>query len=551
MCSALIFSASPRGVAASSAATKAGTVGGAVRATAEPAAAVATPTPTPAPIFLADAEQIINTSGVVTGGVIDFWNITLGGTCAPSTDCFAAGTPASLTAQPTPSPGPAGSDVDFPNDLLFDPVGDLLIANGGSGSPDFGNFACVPASAVTTGTNNVTVLNSNGNTNTFDDPQFLALGNDSKGTVALTNTSFGSGNTPDLAEFAPVNGVYAADPSHYILHSAYCCGPNFPGTHQVVALPSASQPPGTFAVSITDTTQANTHVVFHVVFHHRDGSADTELSRNVPSDPGDPNLTDPFIDYDPHNDQIAVADNNGTNSHLTFWSVASRTKVAGPFTFYDDGSGNSNGVPSLIAVSSSGYVAVSYGVSVGPEVQIYDNSATHGKLKDPADGTTILDPIGMDATTTKFGSDYVYGGTGVTNISTSMRWITGTKLMITLYSQHQHVKSAANGMYIFDVTQNGQTQSGFDPLGRAYGKGPKQTGFQHLTNVPLATSIRPGTFTTATTGNCNGDPNCFSSINSAITSVHNVRPSPSARRARSSTKGRARNQSPPPTTATS
>jgi hypothetical protein len=35
------------------------------------------------PLFLADAEQIINSSGTITGGVIHFWNITLGGGHAP------------------------------------------------------------------------------------------------------------------------------------------------------------------------------------------------------------------------------------------------------------------------------------------------------------------------------------------------------------------------------------------------------------------------------------------------------------------------------------
>lgn len=420
--------------------------------------------------FFADAEQIINGSGVVTGGKIGLYTLALG-----ASDTFNANSPAQLSAQP--GPGPAHSDVDFPNDLLFDGNGDLLIANGGSGSPDFGNFACVPAGAITTGANVATIIDSSGSTTTFDDPQFLALGDDTGKTVAITNTSFGSGSTPDLAEFT-LSGTYVSDPTHNILHSTYGAA----GTHNVVALPAASsgQPAGTFAVSITDTTQAGTHVVFH----HRDGSADQAL-------PSDPKLTDPFIGYDPANNQIIAADNNGTSSSMTCWSVSTRTRNCGPFTIYDDGSGNSNGVPSNVAVSSTGYVAVSYGVSVGPEIQIYDNTAAHAKLKDPADHTTVLDPIGMDATTVAFGNTFIYGGAGVTNINTCLRWITATKLLVCLYSQHTHIISAANGIYIFDVTQNGQTQSGFDPLGRAYAKGPKQTGFLQLSNAPLSAAYKP------------------------------------------------------------
>lgn len=420
--------------------------------------------------FVADAEQIINTSGVVTGGMIGFHTISLG-----ATDTFNAVSPAQLTAQP--GPGPAHSDVDFPNDLLFDGNGDLLVANGGSGNPDFGNFACVPAGALTTGANVATIIDSSGVTTTFDDPQFLALGDDPGKSVAITNTSFSGGTTPDVAEFT-LSGTYVSDASHDILHSVY----GNSGTHNVVSLPSASsgQPAGTFAVSITDTTQAGTHVVFH----HRDGSADVAL-------PSDPNLTDPFIGYDPANNQIIAADSNGTNSAMTCWSVASRTRNCGPFVFYNDGSGNAQGVPSNIAVSSTGYVAISYGVSVGPEIQIYDNTASHGMLKDPANNTTVLDPIGMDATTAAFGNTFVYGGAGAVNITTCLRWITATKLLVCLYSQHSHVESGANGMYIFDVTQNGQAQSGYDPLGRPYGKGPKQTGFLQLSNVPLSAAYKP------------------------------------------------------------
>jgi hypothetical protein len=421
--------------------------------------------PAPPASFLADAEQIINGSGVVTGGTIHLWTLSLG-----ASDTFTAGSPSSLAST---NPG-AGPDVDFPNDLLFDPNADLLIANGGAGNPDFGNFACVPAGAITTGANVATVIASGGNTNTFDDPQFLALGTDSS--VAITNTSFGSGNTPDLAEFI-LSGTYVAAPSRNILHSTYGSA----GTHQVVTLPTTgANPAGSYAVSITDTTQAGTHVLFY----HPDGSS-TAL-------PSSPLLTDPFIAYDPQNDQIVAADSNGTSSNLSQWSVSTRTQVGSSQVFVNDGSGNAQAVPTgPIAVSSDGHVAVVVLVSAGPEVYIYDGTSSHNPQKDPANGTTVEGPIAFDATTTAFGSTFVYGGAGAVNIVKSMRWISASKLLICLYSQHSNVVTSANGLYIFDVSQNAQTQSGFDPFGNAEIKGPKQTGFQALSNAPLATAYKP------------------------------------------------------------
>src|SRR5665213_2932233 len=126
--------------------------------------------PAPAASLLAVIEQ----TGAASGKV-DLFTVTLG-----ASDLF--GSTSTLTST---NPG-AGPDVDFPQDLLFDTNGDLLIANGGAGNPDFGNFACVPAGAITTGANVATVLTTN-----MDDPAFLALGTDS--TVALANVPAAAG----------------------------------------------------------------------------------------------------------------------------------------------------------------------------------------------------------------------------------------------------------------------------------------------------------------------------------------------------------------------
>src|SRR5947209_13753839 len=273
-------------------------------ALASPAAPAPVPTST-TPIFLADAEKKINSSGAIIGGQISFWNITLGGTCAPSTDCFAAGTPASLTAQPVT--GPANSDVDFTNDVLFDDVGDLMIANGGSGSPDFGNFACVPAGAVTTGSNNVTVLSNQANC--VDDPVQLAFGSDRS--VALINQG---GGTPLLEAQFVLDPTYVAVTST-IPSQSYRDIPN-PNTNpatgvlSVVALPAtAANPAGSYVVSLTSGATAATN---HLRIIHPDGS--------TVDFPQDASAIRSYLAYDPANNQLVAAANNGTSSHVTFWS---------------------------------------------------------------------------------------------------------------------------------------------------------------------------------------------------------------------------------------
>jgi hypothetical protein len=69
-----------------------------------------------------------------------------------------------------------------------------------------------------------------------------------------------------------------------------------------------------------------------------------------------------------------------------------------------------------------------------------------------------------------------------------MSWLTATKLMISLNSS---VTSAKNGIYIFDVSAT-QVNPGFDDVtGNPEPNGPKQTGFQLITNKPLGTAFKP------------------------------------------------------------
>ena len=240
--------------------------------------------------FLAAIEQTGSASGQ-----IDLFTLNT------STNAFTANSPATLSNQ--------GGDVDFPQDMLFDTNGDILIANGGAGSPDFGNFACVPAGAITTGANVATVLTDN-----MDDPKFIALGSDSS--VALGNVPASAGI--HLDEFV-LSGTYtAAATARDITQTDY---PGL-GVTGVVALPASAQnPAGSFAAAITDgsTTAANSHIVVK----HPDGT-------KVQID--DANVADPALAFDASVNQIIAADGNRVANvpgkyYLTFFDATSYAKV--------------------------------------------------------------------------------------------------------------------------------------------------------------------------------------------------------------------------------
>ena len=277
-----------------------------------PSAPVAPLAAATTPIFLADAEQIINSGGTITGGVIHFWNITLG-----ASDSFTTGTPSSLAAQPVP--GPANSDVDFPNDVIFDDVGDLMVANGGVGNPDFGNFACVPAGAVTTGSSNVTVLSNQANG--VDDPVELAFGSDRS--VALINQG---GGTPLLEAQFVLSPTYTPAPSNRDIINPLSNPPT--GANGVVALPaSAANPAGSYVVTLVSGSPITSSGT-HLRILHPDGT--------TIDFPQDTSVVNPYTTYDPANNQLVAAAANGPHSHMTFWDVATKTKVK-DFVLEDDG----------------------------------------------------------------------------------------------------------------------------------------------------------------------------------------------------------------------
>jgi hypothetical protein len=407
--------------------------------------------PAPAASLLAVIEQ----TGAMAGKV-DLFTVTLG-----ASDSF--GTTSTLTST---NPG-AGPDVDFPQDLLFDGIGDLLIANGGAGNPDFGNFACIPAGAITTGANVATVLTTN-----MDDPAFLALGTDH--TVALANVPGAAGVKVEEFELA---GAYTPDSGTRNITNA-----DYPGLGAlgVIALPvTGTNPSGSFASSITNGT-----TVSHIVIKRPDGTS-TQIDNT--------HIVAVSLAYDSGNNQIAAGSSNGTNSWLNFVNPTSFAVVK-QFAMHDAGcysAGAWNNCPpgggatptgvsdmkaSVIAASSSGYVAVGGITASGePEVQVYNPS------HDPTGA-----PIPYDATTVAFGGTRVYGN--ATIIVSALRFITATKLLVSLQSD----VAAKQGIYIYDVSTLAPSCSPcFDANGHQFPNSPQQTGFHQLNNSPLSAAYKP------------------------------------------------------------
>jgi hypothetical protein len=388
-----------------------------------------------------------------TTGKIDFFTVALG-----ATDTF--------SAYSTPTLSDQSNDVDFPQDLLFDTNGDLLIANGGAGGGDLGNFACVPAGAISTGANFATVLTTN-----VDDPAFIALGSDSS--VGLGNNVANS--TYDFEEFV-LSGTYAAAATTRDIARSGAVA-----AQGVVALPAtAANPSGSYAVAITDGTTANSKVVIK----HPDGTTVTIT---------DPHMYDPFIAYDPANSQLVVAnDGRGAGnyqlSNVQFYSVGSTPAKVKEIVLDDDGTGNSAAAPYIVSASSSGLIAVGIlSDDNNAEVVLYNGTASSR--------AEIAAPIPYDATTTNdFSySTFVIGNSGNTvTVVTGLRWLTGTKLMVSLEAQISNAPiSGWNGLHTYDTTQT-QTNTGYEPVYQNPEQpSAKQTGFQFLSSLPSAVAYKP------------------------------------------------------------
>ena len=439
--------------------------------------------------FLAIIEQ--NTSG--SSGQINFFTTSLGG----------SGGPDSLTAWTTPTladtlsiSSPQDNDVDNPEDLAWDTGGNLLIANGGqggsnNGSPphaDFGNFACVPAGAISTGANLSTTIQTN-----IKVPDAIAY-ETRNGTVAIANNP----------------GSATKNVQSFTLSTNYVAGSSFanPGSYGVplgrplVNLPTLTA--GTFAFGIFDGTNSQVVIL---------GPTGTAASV---TNSGDATLYDPFaMAWDAKNTQLIVGTNKAHDSYLQQYTVSNPPTAPVKVNSFrlqpdpdpaDDCPGNPPSCSGLqaqkIAVApTTGYVAVA-GVNTynstygGEEIQLYDGTTSHNPL---ANGVIAYDaantgalacaaPGGNNPTT-----DYVFGESGIA--IKDLKWLSSTKLLVLL---SQPNKTSVQGIYIYDVSATAAQTGFWGPFSggscvqTAVPNGPKNTYFQNLTTLaPFAAAFKP------------------------------------------------------------
>lgn len=425
----------------------------------------------PAHNFLAVIEQ----SGVPNTGQINFYTTSLGGVGGPdSISAFSTPTLTSTASISTPSQ----PDVDNPLDIIWDSGGNLLIANGGQGGTggDFGNFACVPSGAITTGANLATTDSTN-----LRVPIGIALS--SNGTVALANNPAGAAK--NVQEFTLstnyVPGSSLTNPGSF----------GVPLNRPLVNLPTLTA--GTFAVGLYDGTNSKLDIL---------GPTGT---LGTLTNAGDTNLNDPDgMAWDASDTQLVVATNNGcsppasNSSFLEFYTVSNPptapSKVGGFMIQQNPNGGNpySAMIGQHVAASPNGTLAVS-GVncdhtSTGlPEVQIYSSNpvptsrTAAGTI--PFDTLTVADPGCADVTN----GDYTYG---LSDIITDLKWLSDTKLLILLQAPNN---TAKQGIYIYDISASSFTSPGGNWCGGLTPPtGPKLTSFTNLTTLaPHSGAFKP------------------------------------------------------------
>ncbi|HZO92292.1 MAG TPA: hypothetical protein VFB22_00865 [Candidatus Baltobacteraceae bacterium] len=451
--------------------------------------------PTPGSGFLALVEQTNSTPGHAAGQV-DL--LTLNGW--PDPTGFTNYSPSTLT--PT-----ASGDVDNPQDMVFDTNGDLMIANGGAGSPDFGNFACIPAGAITAGASaDATVITSTH----LDDPASIAFGTDSS--VGIADDAPPNGSADLLDEFV-LSGTYTeASSTRQVTDNNY----SGLGALGVITLPTSAQnPAGSYAVSIGNGSNPPTSNPLNqnpggeppstseVVFKHPDGSTAT-------LNDSDNTLGLADIAYDSSTGYLitasGIANNNnntatGTTAYLDAWRTTSGSQTSPVWSYVMVSAGTTPASswfsPNHVAVSSTGYIAVSGEDQNGAMfVQVYNDGASAPTLQGA--------PIPFDGTTTSGGSTYAFdpgaGANGYEVFVNSLKFLTSHKLLIGV----QTYDGTYQGFYIYDVsnlnvpgsagypTGTGQPCSPcYDQFGNAFGAGPTFVAFHKTTNHPLASAFKP------------------------------------------------------------
>jgi hypothetical protein len=404
-------------------------------------------------------------------------------------------TPSTITPAGSPS-----KDVDNPQDMVFDTNGDLLIANGGAGNPDFGNFACIPAGVITSTTpsaSSVTIVTSHA-----DDPISIALSSDA---------SVGIANLPAAAPFHLVeevlSGTYAEASSTREISNTDVSGE---GALNVTAVATnATNPAGTFAVGLSNganpplgntcnpNTGSNPAGNASEVFIRRPNGSSTVIN--------DSNVTivEPLVAYDAADSRLVVLSTGacnaassvtGSTAYLSTWNIDSSTtatNTSSQFLFSAGGSPASSQFTyshCCIAASSSGYVAISGTLTdlnsgvTGPIVQVFN----------PGTGTRTTQgaPIPFNGTTSSNGTTFEYC-VSVCFVN-SLKFLSPTKLLIGFQSDN----STYQGFYLYNVATTSApvapcSPTCYDANGSAYGNGPTFLDFKHTTNHPLAAAYHP------------------------------------------------------------
>ena len=141
-------------------------------------------------------------------------------------------------------------------------------------------------------------------------------------------------------------------------------------------------------------------------------------------------------------------------------------------------------------MSPDGHVAVEYTPGLfNPAIQVYDNTAARNP---------VFGPIPYNSTSDSNCSVYIYGNdSGGSAHVNDMKWLSNTKLLVALQVVPAGSPNAQNGIYVYDISTSAVPagHSDADPNCGAgpgsFAAAPKQTGFQHINNLPLAAAFKP------------------------------------------------------------
>ncbi len=274
-----------------------------------------------------------------------------------------------------------GPDVDFPNDLLVRPQRRSADRERRLGQP--ATSATSPASRPARSPPART-RHRDRHDQPFDDPSLAGArhrqqrrdpmnrrqrADDQIGGVRAERELHGRADYARRASRAP---TAAAEASH---------------TESSRSPTTGANPAGSFAVVLTDSTQAGTHILITIP---------TASNRRSPTTRA---YAVPYITYDPENNQIVVADNNGTSFAHDVLERRDDDESDGRHP-RQRRSGTARFRHGPIAASSDGHVAVVVAARSAPEAHVYDNTAARNPQSPiPSNGATDDGPAARHSRT--------------------------------------------------------------------------------------------------------------------------------------------------------